>query len=354
MSKAAVHAIYHPCPSVRRFVLLAAVAGAAVTGTYAATSFMGHGVRALLPVLVVGLVLVGRPLALLGGRTRLDADRITVRRPPLRARTVTTADIGLTGLRRGLLLEWPVLYLRDGTTVELTAPMRFWFRADPAFDRDLSRLRAHVHLEASTGGRQWSLPRLAAGPLLTATAAALVLAEPPWASDGWPLRPHATRLPDACLTFDAKARRMLPGARIDRLFSRSDDTNPRVQRHVCRWNATRVAAGGVRLLDVGRLSVELELDHGVGPTSDAAEAHRAFRRATRIGLGEIERRLPHAGDEADLITERPGGGFAWVTVAVRKANVAEKVDLIYPGREREAAATAEGLARLGISKIAFR
>ena len=39
----------------------------------------------------------------------------------------------------------------------------------------------------------------------------------------------------------------------------------------------------------------------------------------------------------------------WVTVAVRRANVEEKIDLIYRGRarEREAAVTAEGLARPG-------
>jgi len=61
------------------------------------------------------------------------------------------------------------------------------------------------------------------------------------------------------------------------------------------------------------------------------------------------------GDEAEMIVEHPGSGFAWVAVAVRKANVEEKVDLIYRGRSREheAAETAMGLAKLGISEIEF-
>jgi hypothetical protein len=241
--------------------------------------------------------------------------------------------------------------------VELGAPMRFWFRPDPVFDRDLRDLRARVGHPAAAGPyHQWSLPRLVAGPLLALTAFALVLIDPPWASDVWPLRPHAERLPDACRMLDAKAKRLLPGAEVDPMFSRNDDSDPHVKRHTCQWNATHRTPDGATLIDIGRLSIQLELDHGIGPTSDAQEAHRAFVRATHIGIGGSERRLRRTGDEADLIIEHPGTGFAWVTVAVRKANVEEKVDLVFQERvrEREAAQAATGLARLGISAVQFR
>lgn len=341
---------------VRRFLRLSLLAGAAVTVLYAAMGLMTYGPELLLPVFIVALILVARPMVALHGRTGLAPDQITVRRP-VRRLIVPLSHVGLVEIRRGLLMEWPVLYLRDGSVVELGAPMRFWFRPDPAFDRDLRELCARVRHPAAAGPyHQWSLLRLVAGPLLTLTAFALVLIDPPWASDVWPLRPHAKRLPDACLMLDAKARRLLPGAQVDPMFSRNDDSDPHVKRHTCQWNATHRTPAGATLIDIGRLSIQLELDHGIGPTSDAQEAHRAFVRATHIGIGESETRLRRTGDEADLIIEHPGTGFAWVTVAVRKANVEEKIDLVYQdrAREREAAQAATGLARLGISEIKFR
>jgi hypothetical protein len=357
MSEAANQATLRLSRPVRRSARLAVLAGFAVSALYAAMGLMTHGTGLLIPVLIVVFVLVGRPMVALGGRTLLAPDRITVRRPPIGRRTVPVSQVGLVEIRRGLLMEWPVLYLRDGSLVELSAPMRFWFRPDPAFDRDLRALRARAgHPAALEPLHQWSLSRLVAGPLLTLTAIALVLIDPPWASDVWPLRPHATRLPDACVVLDAKAKRLLPGAQVDPMFSRNDDTDPHVKRHTCQWNATHRAPDGATLIDIGRLSIQLELDHGIGPTSDAQEAHRAFVRATHIGIGESERKIPRTGDEADLIIEHPGTGFAWVTVAVRKANVEEKVDLVYKerAREREAAQTATGLARLGLSEIRFQ
>lgn len=357
MPKAANRGILCASRPVKWFVRLAVSAGAVVSGLYAVMGLMSHGVRLLVPVVVVVAILLVRPLLVLRGRTLLAEDRITVRRSPIGRAVVPISQVGLIETRRGLLLEWPVLCLRDGSMVELTAPMRFWFRADPAFDRDLDALRACVRDRVNVGSyHQWSLPRLVAGPLLTVAAVALILVDPPWASDVWPLRQHARRLPDVCKMLDARARRLLPGARVDRTFSGNDDSDAHVTRHMCQWNATHLAPNGMPLIDVGRLSIELELDRGVGPVSDAEEAHQAFMRAIRIGTGAGEKRIHLTGDEAELIIEPPGTSFAWVTVAVRKANVEEKVDLIYKGRarEHEAAETAEGIARLALSEIHFR
>lgn len=328
-----------------------------VGGPYAAMGLMSQGVRLLVPVVLVLLVLVGRPLLVLGGRTVLGPDVITVRRPPLVPLTVPTARAGLVETRRGPLLERAVLYLRDGRMVELGAPVKLWFLADPEFERDLARLRALVgHCDIAEPYHQWSPARLLAGPLLIFAALGLILIDPPWASDAWPLRQHARRLPDACRMFDAAARRLLPGAVVDRTVSHSDDSDPRVKLHMCEWNATRRGPGGTRYAEVGRLSVEVELDHGVGRVSDAREAHRAFERETRTVVGESAVKVPHIGDEAELIVEPTAPGLTWVTVATRKANVAEKIELICQGRARryEAAGSAESLARLGLSEIAFR
>ncbi|GAB2803135.1 hypothetical protein GCM10027176_04880 [Actinoallomurus bryophytorum] len=340
---------------VRRVIFLSVLAGAAVSGLYAAMALMSYGLRLLTPVLIVAAVLAGRPLLVLCGRTFVGADRILVRRVPIGRIDVPLSEVGLVEIRRGLLMEWPVLYLRDGRVVELAAPMRFWFRPDLDYERDLGELRAQIRHPVAGIHPQWNLLRLVAGPVLTLTAIILILIDPPWASDVWPLRPHAKRLPDACTMLDAKARRLLPGAQVDHLFSRNDDADTHVMRHTCQWNATRPAPDGATLIDVGRLSIVVELDHGIGPTSDADEAHRAFLRETKIDIGGNEARVPHMGDEADLIVEHPGSGFAWVAVAVRKANVEEKIDLIYQGRarEREAALAAVGLAKLGISEIKF-
>jgi hypothetical protein len=355
MSEAANRVILRLSRPVRWVISVAVLAGTAVSGLYAVMALMSYGLRLLTPVLIVAAVLAGRPLLVLCGRTFLGADRITVRRAPIGGINVPLSNVGLVEIRRGLLMEWPVLYLRDGRVVELAAPMRFWFRPDPDYERDLGELRAQVRHPVAGIHPQWNLLRLVAGPLLTLTAIVLILIDPPWASDDWPLRPHAKRLPDACTMLDAKARRLLPGAQVDHLFSRNDDSDAHIKRHTCQWNATRLAPDGATLVDVGRLSVVVELDHGIGPTSDAEEAHRAFVRETDIDIGGSETKVPHMGDEADLIVEHPGSGFAWVAVAVRKANVEEKIDLIYPGRarEREAAQTAVGLAKLGISEIKF-
>jgi hypothetical protein len=320
-------------------------------------ALISHGFRLLVPVLLVLLILVIRPLLILGGRTALGRGAIVVRRPPYTRAVVPGAGVALVGTRRGPLLEWPVLWLRDGSLLELGAPMRFWFRADPGFDRDLARLRALAgHVPVAGPSHQWSLVRLAAGPLLVAAALALILIDPPWASDAWPLRAHAGRLPDACGMFDEHARRLLPGAMVDRAFSYNDDSDAHVKRHTCQWNATHPSADGTRIVDVGRLSVEVELDHGIGAVSDAQEAHREFVRQTHLAARELEVKVARTGDEAELITEPTVAGFAWVTVATRKANVEEKIDLIYQGRgrTREAAEAAEGLARLGLSEIRFR
>jgi hypothetical protein len=323
---------------------------------YALMGLMGQGVRLLAPIALVILVLVVRPALTLAATTSLGADRITVRRPPFGRTAIPYSRVGLVETRRGLLLEWPVLYLRDGDLVELGAPVRFWFRPDPGFDRDLGVLRAAIDGSEIAGPyTRWSMSRLLAGPLLTATALALILIDPPWAGDAWPLRAHARRLPDACRLFEDRARRLLPGATVDRVFSRSDHSEAYVTRHSCEWDATRTAADGTTVIDIGRLSIVLELDRGIGRVSDSEEAHREFERQIRAGAGESEVKVPHTGDEAELIIEPGGPNYTWVTVVVRKANIEEKIDLIFKGqaREHEAALTAEDLARLGLSRVRF-
>ena len=75
------------------------------------------------------------------------------------------------------------------------------------------------------------------------------------------------------------------------------------------------------------------------------------RRSARTIANLVE----HLGDEAELIDMRPGADLAWVAVAVHRANIEEKIDLMYRdrSREREAAKAAERLARLGLSEIHF-
>jgi hypothetical protein len=357
MPEAADHRTLRASRPVRRLAQFSGCLGALIGCLYAVMGLMSHGVRLLIPVLLVLLILVVRPLLILSGRTVLGYGAILVRRPPVTRAIVPGAVVALVETRRGPLLEWPVLWLRDGRLMELGAPLRFWFIADPAYDRDLARLRALTgHVPVAGPVHRWSVTRLAAGPALVLAAFALIFIDPPWASDAWPLRPHAHRLPDACRMFDASARRLLPGATVDRAFSYSDDSDKNVKRHACQWNATHPSPDGTRFVDVGRLSVQIELDHGIGPVSDAQEAHRAFARQIRLRSGGTEVKVPRTGDEAELITQPAAEGFAWVTVAVRKANVEEKIDLIYQGRARtrDAAHTAEGLARLGLSEIRFR
>lgn len=355
MSDAGNRTVLCPSRPVRRFTLVFLLAGLVVGGLYAAMALIGHGVHLLLPVVLVMFVMIGRPIVILCGRTGLGADRIVVRRTPIGARVVPISRVGLVEIRRGLLMEWPVLYLRDGRLVQLTAPMRFWLHDDPAFRRGMHELLERVGQRTEPGPCHWSPVRIVAGPVLVTTALVVVLVHPPWASDVWPLRVHAERLPDACRMLDAEARRLVPGARVDPLFSRSDDSDPYVKRHTCRWNATHPAHGDTTRIDIARLGIEVELDHGIGPTSDAEEAHRAFVQAAHIDPGETRTRIPRTGDEADLITKPADAAFDWVIVAVRKANVEEKIDLIYQGagKQREAAAVATDLARSGLSKIRF-
>ena len=82
---------------------------------YAVLGLMSHGIGLLIPVVIVAVALVGRPLLLLRGRTLLEADRITVRRSPIGRVVVPVSEIGIVETRRGLVLEWPVLCLRDGS-----------------------------------------------------------------------------------------------------------------------------------------------------------------------------------------------------------------------------------------------
>src|SRR5690349_153258 len=67
---------------VRRFAQFSGCVGALVGCLYAVMGLMGQGVRLLVPALLVLLVLVVRPLLILGGRTVLGQGAILVRRPP--------------------------------------------------------------------------------------------------------------------------------------------------------------------------------------------------------------------------------------------------------------------------------
>jgi hypothetical protein len=330
--------------------------GAAIGLLYTIMGLWGHGAGFLISAIIVLVVVAVRPVIALRGRTVLLTEGIAVRREPGEWLTVPASQVALVEIRRGLVAEWPVLHLWNGPPIELYAPARLWILPDPEYGRDLNLLRIHAGRPgpASPVRHRWSAPRLLAGPLLAMTAAALVLLDPPWESDQWPLRQHAQSLPHACRQFDAHARRLLPGAQIDPAFSRNDDSDEFVKRHTCQWNATHVDADGRRLVDVGRLSVKLELDHGVGSVSDSGVAHQTFVREAQPDVGEHVARLARMGDEASLIVEDKGA-YAWVTVAVRKANVDEKIDIILAGagRDREAAADVTKLAKIGLAAVPF-
>src|SRR5690349_24682271 len=112
MSEATRQVVLRLPVAARHFARLSAVAGGVIGGLYGAMAVMSHGAHLLVPVIVEALILVGRPLAMLFGRTIVTADRIIALRPPIRRVTVPFSDIGLLEIRRGVLLEWPALYLR--------------------------------------------------------------------------------------------------------------------------------------------------------------------------------------------------------------------------------------------------
>src|SRR3569833_4471985 len=114
MSEAASQATLRPARPVRRCVRLSALAGLTVSALYGAMGLMSYGAGLLVPLIVVVTVLVVRPLCALRGRTLLDPDRIIVRRSPIGLLTIPISHIGLVEIRRGVLMEWPVLYLRGG------------------------------------------------------------------------------------------------------------------------------------------------------------------------------------------------------------------------------------------------
>ena len=341
-------------PAMTRLTVLFALAGMIAGGLYGAMALLSHPAELLVPVVLVIVVLVARPLAALTGCTVLDSDGITVRRPPLRTITVPGSQVRWIEVRRGLFTEWVVIHRRAGGPLRLRAPLRLWFRRDRDFHRGVGAIRARTGLASSAERGRLRLFRRLADGLLALAVIALILIDPPWQSDAWPLRPHAAGLPDACRAFDARAHQILPGARVDRVFSHSDDSDAHVVRHTCQWDSTYLSHGAT-VVGIDRLTIVYELDHGIGSVSDADEAHRTFRDDAAADRSEESSALPRTGDEARVITERPGGGFAAVTVAVRRANVEEKVGYVRVGRdaERQAESTAVRVARAALAKVRF-
>lgn len=343
-----------PSSPVRAFTWISFALGAAVSGLYAAMTILGHLTHVLVSVVLVLLILGLRPLAALGGRTVLDEHGILACRPVLPDVRIPYDRVSRIEMRRGLATVWVVLYRADARPVRLRAPSRLLVRPDPAFDAGLGALSSRTGVAARTEHVHLGLARRCAEALLTATAVVLILIDPPWKSDAWPLRPHAARLPDTCRTFDAKVHRVMPNAQIDQAYSRNDDSDPLVKRHTCRWTAT-YNADGQAFTGVSSLTIEYELDHGTGRQSDADEAHHAFQSDAHAGKGEWSRRLTHMGDEARVIIDHPGRGFTAVIVTAREANVEEKIAYVCEGKDGDGrfAAVATRFARSALSQVRF-
>jgi hypothetical protein len=344
-----------PSRPVRTFTSIAFALGAAVSGMYAAMTILGHLPYLLVSAVLVVLILAVRPIAALGGRTVLDEHGILACRPVLRDVRIPYDQVARIEARRGLVTEWVVLYRTGAHPVRLRAPSRLLGRLDPVFNEGLSALCSRTTIAAIAEHVHLGLARRCAEALLTVTALVLILIDPPWKSDAWPLRPHAARLPDTCHAFDARVHGVMPGARVDQAFSHNDDSDPRVKRHTCRWTAT-YAADGKTFTGVSSLTIEYELDHGTGNQSDADQAHHAFQSDAHAGKDEWSRRLARMGDEARVIVDHPGRGFTAVTVAARKANVEEKVAYVHEGTDGDGQVTAVAarFARSALSQVQFR
>ncbi len=340
----------HPSRAVRWLTWIFVSVGTGAAGLYGSMALLAHFTEPelLASTLLVAVILIGRPLASLGGRTVLDSDGITARRPPARILRIPYAEVTWVEVRQGPLREVVTLHRSSGLPVRLRAPVRLWFRRDPEFERGVAEICSRTGLPACAERFHLGLTRLVAAFTLTAAAVMLILIDPPWKSDVWPFQPHARALPDTCRIFDTEARRLMPRAEVDRAFSGSTDDG-HVERHACRWRSA-YAPNGIR-----SLSVEYQLDHGIGPESDADEAHQAFRSDTHTGGGERSIRIPRTGDEARMITAKPDGSFEAVIVAARKANVEEKIEFVLQnaGAEGRVAAMAKELARTGLAEIRF-
>ncbi len=341
--------VLRPSPATRWLSWTSVVAGSVAAALYATMALLGDFPALVVPTLAVLAILVGRPLMSLGGRTVLDDYGVTVHRPPWLPLLIPYGQVTWIEVRRGPLRETVVLHRPRGLPVRLRAPARLWFRADPVFDRELGEIRARTALPAHAERFHVGFFRQLAAFGLTAGAILLIVIDPPWKSDAWPFRPHALGLPDTCQAFDAKARHLMPGAVIDRRFSRGDDSNRDVRRHTCRWISTYAANG------IESLSIEYELDRGAGLESDADEAHDAFVDDTSTDRTETSTPVTRTGDEARLIEPRHAGKDTAVVVAARKANVEERIEFILhgAGAETRAAAMAEEFARTGLGQVRF-
>ncbi|MEV0404203.1 hypothetical protein [Actinoallomurus sp. NPDC050550] len=338
-----------PSRAVRWAAVVLVVAALIVWVLFSGMAVLDHAVEFFGPSLLILIILVGRPLPVLFGRTTLQAEGIVSVRSPGKPVIIPPSEVTQIEIRRGWLLEWVFLHRRRGAPLQLYGPLRIWFRRDHSFDQSLAEL---CSLAGAVARPRFSLRFLIGSPILTAAAVAMVLVEPPWQSDSWPGRSHAVSLPEPCSTLDTVARRSVPGARVD---DHDQDIGQTSGRRSCQW--TETSGGEGRSHDgVGELTLEYELFHRIGWRSDADEARDQFESDSRpvndrgampvSGIGDEARRLASASDEGD---------FATVTVIARRWNVVVNVGytLDGPHQQEQAARTASDAVRVALAAVRF-
>ncbi|GAB3983189.1 hypothetical protein GCM10029978_089110 [Actinoallomurus acanthiterrae] len=341
--------VLRPARVFRWAALVLVVAALIVSVLFSGMAMLDHAVEFFGPSLLIFIILVGRPLPVLFGRTTLRAEGIISARSHGKPVTIPPSEVTQIEIRRGWLLEWVFLHRRRGAPVQLYGPLRVWFRRDHSFDQGLAELCSLAGTGA-VGRPRFSLRFLIGSPILTAAAVAMVLVEPPWQSDSWPGRSHAVSLPDPCSTLDTIARRFVPGARVDQSFGQASG------RRSCQW--TETSGGEGQSHDgVGELTVEYELFHRVGWSSDADEARDHFDSDSHPVDTQGAVPVSKIGDEATLLaTASDKGDFATAAVVARRWNVVVRVAHTLDGRgkEEEAARTATEAVRSALAAVRFR
>ncbi|GAA4625801.1 hypothetical protein GCM10023196_031390 [Actinoallomurus vinaceus] len=343
--------VLRPSRAFRWAALVLMAAGLIVWALYVGMAALDHAWWRLLISAMILVNLAGRPLPILVGRTTVRPEEVVAVRPPGKTVVIPQAQVARIEVRRGWLLEWVVLHRRKGSALQLFGPMRLWFRRDPSFDRSLTELSSLAGAGTVTRSK-FSLRFMIAGPMLTATAVMLVLLDAPWQSDAWPGRSHAKSLPDTCPALADIARRSVPGARVD---ERGQGIGQTSGRRSCRW--TETSGGEGRNHDgVGELTVEYELFHRIGWSSDADEARDQFERDSRPIHDQGAVPVSGIGDEARLLTSASAErDFATVAVIARRWNVVVNVGytLDGPHQQAQAARTASDAVRAALAAVRF-
>ena len=292
------------------------------------------------------LAIVVTPI--LSGRAEARQDELYTRADPAKTFILPWREISAMETRRRLLTEVVAIH-RGEEWLELGAPRRWRFRADPAFTAAADDLAARAHVALERGGRRTSLRKLAFRFVLAVLyVVVFVTLDPVWHSPLWPGRAEAAALPAACPVIAADAARLGGG-------------RPQVQRHSDRSGRHDLCSYEAALM------LEYEgFRYAVGVDGGREQARRAYEQWVSghpLGKGTARRPVAGLGDAATmLVSTYPGhpDRVDMVNLSVLRANIL--VRLVYEPKDGElggrsvtaATATARRLAGTAVARIAVR